>query len=368
MTPRQKQALELYEKLGSKRAVARELGISESSVRGLLLRKGHLDSGIEQAIERTGLSVDSARHGWRRVQDPETGNWDSVFWKSEEYRQNFMEQLREAFDSLEPAPEITPPDRTEEELCTVYPLMDVHFGMKADNEETRGGNYDIKIAAHSMRMSFAKLVSITPNSQKAILIVGGDFFHANDQTNRTPEGQHQLDVDTRHYKVLRTGVNVLSEIVDALGKRHKDVHVRVLRGNHDRESHKVLTFALEQRYRLTPHIHIDDDGYDLFMARWGACLISAHHGDKAPPERLTLLISDVCPYWSETKHRYCFTGHIHKDQARDIGPLRWESLRAFAPPDAYAAGMGYSSRRALQAITFHSRDGLVLRAIDPVSE
>lgn len=66
------------------------------------------------------------------------------------------------------------------------------------------------------------------------------------------------------------------------------------------------------------------------------------------------------------KHRHLFTGHVHHDQAKDVGPLRFESLRAFCPPDAYAASMGYGGRRALQAVTFHKQNGLVLRALDPI--
>lgn len=68
----------------------------------------------------------------------------------------------------------------------------------------------------------------------------------------------------------------------------------------------------------------------------------------------------------DTRHRYALTGHVHHDQAKDVGGLRWESLRAFCPPDAWAAGMGFAPRRAMQALTFHKRDGLVLRALDPI--
>lgn len=46
--------------------------------------------------------------------------------------------------------------------------------------------------------------------------------------------------------------------------------------------------------------------------------------------------------------------------------MKWESLRAFAPKDAYAAGMGYTSRRSLQSLTFDKQDGLVNRSYDPV--
>ncbi len=81
---------------------------------------------------------------------------------------------------------------------------------------------------------------------------------------------------------------------------------------------------------------------------------------------MALYLSDVCPVWSEARHRHYLTGHVHHDAAKDFGPLRWESLRAFAPPDAYAASMGYAGRRALQSLTFHKHDGLVLRALDPI--
>jgi hypothetical protein len=105
---------------------------------------------------------------------------------------------------------------------------------------------------------------------------------------------------------------------------------------------------------------------DLLMFEWGRCAIFAHHGDKAPPERLTLYVSDICPFWSATRHRHFYTGHIHKDTARDVGPVRWESLRAFAPPDSYAAGMGYTGRRALRVDTYDKRDGRVIIAMDPI--
>jgi DNA-binding CsgD family transcriptional regulator len=365
MTPRQREAFELYKKLGSNCAVARALGVHESTVRGLI-RLAKTDAGIQEAIERTGLSTETARHGWRRVQNPETGNWDSVFWTAPKFVESFIEQLRDAFDGLTRADPIQPPETVVTDLCTVYPLMDVHFGMLAHEEETGSIDYNMKRATEDMRLAFAKIGALTPNSSKAILIIGGDFFHANDQTNQTPTNHHQLDVEARHWKVLRAGVDFLGEVIETIASKHSSVSVRVLRGNHDPEAHKVLTFAMAERYADSSHIRIDQSPTNLFMSQWGKCLIAAHHGDKMPPEKITLYLSDVCPYWSETRHRYCFTGHVHKDQSRDVGPLRWESLRAFAPPDAYASSMGYSGRRAMQALTFHRRDGLVLRAIDPI--
>jgi hypothetical protein len=102
------------------------------------------------------------------------------------------------------------------------------------------------------------------------------------------------------------------------------------------------------------------------MFQWGRSAIFSHHGDKGKPEQMVRYFSDICRFWSDTRHRHYFTGHVHHDQAKDFGAIKWESLRAFCPPDAYAASMGYASRRALQSITFHKVDGIVARAYDPI--
>jgi hypothetical protein len=251
------------------------------------------------------------------------------------------------------------------DLCSLYPLMDVHFGMQAWGKETGGQDYDIALACHDLRHAFAKVCAITPASAAGILIVGGDFFHANDNTAETQSG-HKLDVDNRHRKILEAGVAIMVECIETLLAKHGSLLVRVMRGNHDRESHLVLTFALIERYRNEPRVVIDNSPRDLFMHQWGACSIFAHHGDKFKAQAAALYVSDVCPFWSATRHRHFFTGHVHHDHAKDIGPLRWESLRAFCPPDAYAASMGYGGRRAFQSVTFHAVDGLVLRALDPI--
>ena len=355
---------EAYQRLGSITGVAKEMGVVRSTVQDAIKRYRQ-DPALQKAADAVGTNMVPAL-AWMKTKYDESGTAYSVLLKPVSEDRDFMADLREAFEGMEPAAPIAPPEHVMDALCTVYPLMDVHLGMLADSEETGGADYDLRKALTDMRHAFAKVLALTPNSAEAVLIIGGDFFHANDQTNQTPAHKHQLDVDTRHWKTLDAGVAMLAEVVDTLAGRHKRLTVRVLRGNHDPESHMVLTFALAERYRQVDHIQIEKNPRDLFMKQWGRCAIFCHHGDKAPPERLALYVSDVCPFWSETRHRHCFVGHTHKDHAKDVGPLRWESLRAFTPPDAYAAGMGYSGRRAMQAMTFHANDGLVLRAFDPI--
>jgi hypothetical protein len=319
-------------------------------------------------VRLAGLSGREARGGWNHVYDEETGRKvGTVQWRASELpTETILDRIQSAFNDIKPAEPVIAPDSVMADLLTVYPLFDVHFGMLAWGKETGATDYDTKIASDDLRYAIAKVLALTPNSQEAVVIVGGDFFHADDNRAETPQSKHKLDVDGRHFKVVDLGIALLSETIQRLLEKHQTVQIRVLRGNHDEHSHMMLTFSLAERYRDDPRVVIEKNPRDLYMRKWGKCLIAAHHGDKAKADRLTLYLSDVCPFWSDTKHRHMFTGHIHHDQAKDIGPLRWESLRAFCPPDSYASGMGYASRRAMQAITFHKTDGLVLRAFDPI--
>lgn len=366
-----REVLDALEQHGNQSAAARAMGMERSTFRHRLegaRRRGlHLSDGIRGAVQTAKLSPGEARAGWIVDVDPDTGSRRSTYWRAPETDiPDLLSQIADAFSDIPAAAPIKAPQNVMADLCTLYPLMDVHFGMRAWGRETGDQNYDTDVASGDMSYAFGKLDALTPASQKAILLIGGDFFHADDTRAETPQSKHKLDVDGRHWKVLNDGVALLASVIDRLSEKHADVLVRVIRGNHDEHAHLVLTFALAERYRDSDRVMIEKEPRDLFMTQWGRCLIAAHHGDKAKPDRLTMYLSDVCEFWSATRHRHMFTGHVHHDAAKDLGPLRWESLRAFCPPDSYAASMGYGGRRAIQSVTFHKQDGIVLRALDPI--
>lgn len=374
MTPRQEQAVEALKRLGNISDAARELGITYRDIIRTLdragyttdVRKQYLDPAIKNGMQAIGTNMVPAL-AWAKIppKDGEIGY--SLMLKPEaEPPEAVAERIREALEGMEPASAVSPPESVMADLCAVYPLMDAHVGMLAWGRETGSQDYDLDHAAQDMRHAFAKVLALTPAAEQAVLIIGGDFFHADDNRAETPANRHKLDVDGRFWKVLDVGIGIVAETIHKLLQKHSKVMVRVLRGNHDPHSSMTLNFALAERYRNETRVHIEKDPRDLFMMQWGKCAIFAHHGDKGKPQQMALYLSDVCPFWSETRHRHYLTGHVHHDHAKDLGPLRYESLRAFCPPDAYAASMGYGGRRALQSITFHKADGLVLRALDPI--
>ena len=375
MTPKQQQAIEAFKRHGSVTKGAKEIGIDDRAFSRLLKRAGWtgevrqkylLDPAISDSMKAVGTNMVPAL-AWAKIppKDGEIG-YSVMLRPDPEPPEAVAERIREALEGIEPSQPVLPPERVMDDLCAVYPLMDAHIGMMAWGRETGAQDYDLAHAAKDMRHAFAKILAMTPPAQRAVLLIGGDYFHSDDSRAETPASRHKLDVDGRFFKVLDIGIAIIAETIERLLGKHSDVLVRVLRGNHDPHSSLMLNFALAERYRNEPRITVEKEPRDLFMMQWGKCAIFAHHGDRGKPQQMALYLSDVCPFWSETRHRHYLTGHVHHDHAKDIGPLRYESLRAFCPPDAYAAGMGYGARRALQSITFHKQDGLVLRALDPI--
>lgn len=350
---------------------AEALGISRGAFQQRIKaaeRKGlHLSIGGREAMAATRLNGMEIAGGYRHVYDDEGKKVETVRWnapKSEMALETFLERANDAFAALSKAPVIPAPKATNADLLTLYPIFDAHFGMRAWSDETGYADYDTKLATSDLHMAIGNVMALSPDSEEAIVLIGGDFFHGDDNTNQTPKSHNTLDVDGRHFKVLDTGIEVVAATVERAASKHKHVTVRVLRGNHDEHSHMVLTLALAQRYRGNSRIVVDKDTRDIFMFQWGRCLIAAHHGDKQKPERLAMVLAEICPFWSESPHRIVFTGHKHSLKSEEFPGIVWQQLRAFCPPDAY--GSQFAPRRAMQATTFNAKTGPALTAMDPV--
>lgn len=361
MNDEQKQALELRESGMSRAEIAAEMGLTERQVKTRLegaRRWIESDPSAQFAAKESGANVTPHSY-WVK------SNGVSAYFQTpkEDEAVALIDRVSEAFRDI-PAYVPQPAQFTHSDLCTVYPLMDLHMGMYAWGDETGADDYDLQQATNDIKRTFATLDRITPVGGQAVLILGGDTLHANDMRAETPKSKHKLDVDGRHFKVLDEAIKAIAWIIEHLAARHDKVTIRVLAGNHDPESHLVLTFALAERYRDISRIVIEKSPLDMFMFRWGNSLIAAHHGDKSPPQRLAMMLADACTFWSDVRHRHILTGHIHHESAKDFPGIKWESLRAFCPPDAY--GAGFAPRRAMTAMVFDSVKGRVLVASDPI--
>lgn len=363
--------VEHKEKLGAVTAAAEAVGRPRNTVnRWLTIYKtwSQQDPVIQDSMRAAGAQM-APTLVWAKTKTRKDGTTVtdySAMFKPDPVPDELLARIRSAFEDMQPAQLVEVARSPAPDLLAVWPVMDLHFGMYAWGDETGGPGYDTARAASDLRYAVEKVLSLTPETAETVLILGGDTLHADDNLAVTPKNKHALDVDGRHYKVIDEAITSIGHLVERVASKCGKLTVRVLRGNHDENAHHILTFALAERYRGSASVYVEKEPRDLFMRQWGRAAVFAHHGDKAKPVEMALQLADVCPFWSDTRHRYALTGHVHYDQAKDVGGLRWESLRAFCPPDAYAAGMGYVARRAMQALVFDKRDGLVLRALDPI--
>lgn len=279
-----------------------------------------------------------------------------------------IERLKETFADLPPAAPVPPPDYADPDLLTVYPIADAHIGMRAWAKDT-GESYDTDIAVARLRTWIAQLVASSPSSKEAVILDVGDMTHMDDGTNQTPASKHVLDVDGRFFRTLDLTIAALVDTIDLALTKHDRVIVVIIPGNHNPHSYLVIMFALAERYRDNPRVEVRKDPREFWAHRFGDCLLAAHHGDKAKPERLVMFLADeYAADWGATKHRFLWTGHLHHHRSADIGGVKWEQLRAVTARDAYAYTHAYAARSQLQAITLHRTAGEVQRqSVSPYS-
>ena len=361
-----REALAAFQQHGGKTLAANALGMHVNTFTSRLeiaLDRGlQLSDGARGVISQAGLSGSEARGGWLHSYDSDGKKVGATYWKAPEISAaDFIDQIKDAFADITPAPLIPAPMHKAKDLVTVYPIADAHIGMMAWGKET-GEDYDTKAAVTRLQSWIGACIAASPPSETALILDVGDLTHADDYTSQTPRSKHVLDTDTRHFKTLDMTIHGMNTAVDLALRKHKRVIVRILPGNHDPHAYLAIMFAMAERWRENPRVEVQKIPGEFYVERFGSVLIAAHHGDKAKAERLVLFLADEYPeLWGATRQRYLFTAHLHHHKSADIGGVQWEQLRAMTARDAHSVAHAYSARAQLQAITYHISKGEVSR-------
>lgn len=348
---------------------AEQLGLNYNTLKTRLTiaksRGFHLSPGARHVINRANLAPIEAKGGWIHDYDKDGKKIGTTRWAApDDALDDSLERIRTAFEGMTPARMIQPPEHTAQDLCNVLPLYDVHWGMAAWGDETGDVDYDLTLARDDLMRGMEAVLSTAPKADTCVLLLGGDLTHADDNSAQTPQSKHPLDVAARMHVVTDSAISIIKYAVTRALEHHSRVIIRVLRGNHDINSHRAISFALREWLAGNTRASIDMDPRELFMFQWGRSAIFGQHGDKMKPVDLALKLSDVCQFWSAAPHRYAYTGHMHRMAAERIGGLNWERLEPFAPSDAY--GATWVNRRAMKIDTYHKQRGRVATAIDPL--
>lgn len=366
---KQAEKLRLTFELGSMRAAARQLGLAENSVRSTVnrirqeaARRGHAPDEVAAGRAAPGFTVRRRSTFY----DLETGRpvreWLITEPEKAQRWEALVESVQEAAESLDGlAKRLKPPKHTERDILAVYPYGDPHIGLyvwSGDGED----DFDLDVAVDLFTDRTTQLVAAAQPARQALVCFLGDFFHSDDQTNRTRRSNHQLDVDTRWSKVLRVGVNIAVKLIYlALGK-HDQVHVICEIGNHDDHSSVMLAVCLDAFFRNEPRVTVDLSPARFHYFRFGQNLIGVHHGDLVKPQQLPgVMAADRPEDWGQTLHRAWYTGHIHSQTRYDLAGCEVESFRILPPRDAWSQSMGFRSGRSMDCIIRHTEHGEIAR-------
>jgi hypothetical protein len=356
-----------YDELGSARKVAQFFGVHHSTVDSALKRwekHNALSPGIKDALEQTGLQAEDIRFGYRRVKDPSTGSFNTVFWRAPSLEpEKLTDVLRELLTDIPPAPQIALETHPDADLLTLIPVADAHIGLLAWEREA-GEDWDTHKGAARLTNWIGRALHTLQPSGKCILLFAGDLFHADDTRNETPANKHKLDVASRYLQTLEMVGEAVVQAVDMALTRHETVVVRFLPGNHDPHATVALMMAMAERYREHSRVTVQREPSEFFVFQFGEVLIAAHHGHRAKaPQMVHFIADEYATLWGKTKHRYLFTGHMHHHKSQDIGGMTWEQLPAITARDAYTVSNAYVARARLTGVTYHRNRGEIARIV-----
>jgi hypothetical protein len=248
------------------------------------------------------------------------------------------------------------------DLLAVYPLGDPHVGMLAWGRES-GANFDLEIAERLMVGAVRDLVLRGPRASGALIVNLGDFFHFDNENQRTTHGDHSLDVDGRTARVLEIGLRIFVAMIDAALEHHDLVAVDCVAGNHDRYTSIMLALALRHYYRAEPRVSVPVDPASRHYWIHGRVLLGTTHGDRGRLEDLGSVMAAERPEaWGAAKHRHWLCGHVHHSQVKDLRGVTVETFRTLAARDSWHAAQGYVAQRDLRRIVYHRSYGEIERA------
>jgi hypothetical protein len=371
-TERQTQLLEAIIEAGSMRGAAKALRLNPSTVcasvkrieRSAAMQGFAPDHDLTQTIPDTQYLKGAST--LYKVDDDGTRKPVVQWIKTNAKLQDQLDCLREFAEALgetiKPAkPVKKKAARVESDYLTVYPLADVHLGLLAWGVEC-GEDYDLKIADKLIRSAAYHLTKKAEPSKHAIVANLGDFFHSDDDTNRTKASGAVLDGDGRWGKVVRLGVDLLKHFIDSALTKHENVHVINSIGNHDDQTSLMLPLILEPYYANEPRVTIETAPRFYHYYEFGKTLLGFYHGHRVKASGLPeLMVADNREAVGRTEFGHWLTGHIHHESVKEFKTCTVESFRTLAAKDAWHAGSGYRSLRDIQSITYHKEYGEVGR-------
>jgi hypothetical protein len=205
-------------------------------------------------------------------------------------------------------------------------LYDAHFGKLAWAKETRQEDYDTEIAERVYVDACEDIISRATNQniEKIVFPIGQDFFHINNPEGFTPQGKHQLDMDTRMPKIFEAGLMAVFKAVD-MCLQVAPTELIWVPGNHDPETSYFLMRVIKAYYegRGEKHLSVDISPAHRKAIIYGDSLLAFAHGANEKIAKLPNLMMVEWPgLMAKARFKEWHIGHIHKKDEEKYFPVQ----------------------------------------------
>jgi hypothetical protein len=245
-------------------------------------------------------------------------------------------------------------------LLVVDPA-DIHIGKLSVSFET-GEDYNSQIAVQRVREGVNGILQKTKgfNIDQILLIIGNDILHIDTPRRTTTSGTPQ-DTDGMWYEAFLLAKSIYVEVIETLVQL-APVHVQYDPSNHDYTNGFFLADTLASWFSNSKSVTFNCSIAHRKYYTYGTNLIGTTHGDGAKEQDLPLLMAHESPDWTNSKHRYFYTHHIHHKRSKDYMGVCVESLRSPSGADAWHAKNGFQhSPKAIEGFIHHKDNGQICR-------
>lgn len=320
------------------------------------------NNGILSSCEKLEVDPSTVKHLWKKT------NNESVFVKNPLYvtplqKEYFTlrDELLKDIKKFKPSfPKIKRNKIKDGHLLVIDPA-DLHIGKLASSFET-GEDYNNQIAVKRAKEGVQGILDKAQgfNIDKIMFVGGNDILHIDTPTRTTTSGTPQ-DTDGMWYDNFIIAKKLYIDLLQTL-LSVADVHFVFNPSNHDYTNGFFLADVIQTYFKDCSNITFDCDISHRKYYRYYDSLIGTTHGDGAKTADLPLLMAHESKDWSDCKHRYVYTHHIHHKVSKDYMGVCVESLRSPSAADSWHSRNGYvHAPQAIEGFLHSKNHGQVCR-------
>jgi len=328
-------------------------------------RKRFLDDyeGIYNSTDSLDIDTTSVKHLW--VKNKEV----SAFVKNPNYIESQITNIATLRDDLitdlqKYSPKFPKLERVEnkDSYLLVIDPADIHIGKLCTSFES-GENYNNQIAVQRVLEGVKSILQKVSSFHidKILFIGGNDILHI-DNPNRTTTSGTPQDTDGMWHSNFLIAKQLYVDVLEIL-LSVADVHFTFNPSNHDYTNGFFLAQVIETYFKNCDNITFDTSIAHRKGFQYYNNLIGTTHGDGAKQIDLPLLMAVEFPTeWSQTKHRYIYTHHVHHKTSKDYAGITIESLRSPSGTDSWHHRQGYQhAPKAVEAFLHSKEHGQIMR-------